>query len=147
MRKGTDTDLPVRASPMCSSYIGSADLLRRAHLVDRLPQVTSIPSDFQRAVGFHRVLCYRDGLNGKIRRDLKHNIRHHALHYGAQAPRADLTIQRFLGNGLQRLGLKLQLNAIKLKQLLILLDQSIFRLVQNPHHVLFGEALEAGDDG
>ncbi len=147
MRKGTDTDRPVRASPMCSFYFGSADLLRRAHLVDRHSRMIGIPSNFQRAVVFHRILCHRDGLNGKIRGDLIHNLRHHALHHGAQTTGANLAVQRLLGNGFQRLGLKLQLNAIKFQKLLILLDQSILRFGENPHHILFGEALETGNHG
>ena len=85
-------------------------------------------------------------LDRRIGRNIVHDLLHDALHNGAQSARADLAVQRLLRDRVERGGLKAELDAVVLQQLRVLLAQSVLRLGQDAHKILFGEAVERGDD-
>ena len=79
----------------------------------------------------NRILRHRAGADSVIRRDRIHNIRHRLLNDGAKASGAGLALQGLLGDQLHSLRRKFKLYAVQVKQLLILLYQSILRLCQD----------------
>ena len=78
---------------------------------------------------FYGLLRDHTALDRVIGRNLIHDIHHNALHDGTQTSGSCLSLQRFLGDRIDRIRLEGKLHIVKLKKLLILLDQGTLRLL------------------
>ena len=90
----------------------------------------------------------RDGhaVDRAVGRDVVHHVHQQTLHYRAQAARADLALDGLVGNRFERLGLERELSVVVRKQLLILLDERVFRLGQDLDKVVARQRVERRDD-
>ena len=77
-------------------------------------------------------VCRNDHfLNVALRRNLVHDVLHHLLNNRPQGTSAGGAFDGFFGNSLQSVIGELQLDAVKLKELGVLLDQRVLWLGQN----------------
>ena len=67
-----------------------------------------------------------------LRRDFKHGIHHHRFNDGPQPAGAKLILHSLIDDEVEGFFFKRQLHPINGKQLLILLDDRVFRLNENP---------------
>ena len=76
-----------------------------------------------------------------ILRNLIHYIKHKFLYYGAQRSGTGLFLKSLLSYSLYRIIVKLKLDLIEFKKLLILLEYGILRLLENLYQHLFIQTL------
>ena len=91
--------------------------------------------------------CQNHLLDGQIRGNLEHDVRHDFLQNCPQASGTDLAVNGLLGNGLHGILGDLQSHAVHLQQLLILADNGVLGLYHNANQVLLAKTLQAGDHG
>src|SRR6266540_2226413 len=101
----------------------------------------------RRALADDGVLVHHDLAHVLHGRQIEHDVEQHLLDDRAQAPRAGLSRQGLLGDRLQRLRPHLQVHALHGEQLLILLDEGVFRLGKNLDQRMLVEFLERRHDG
>ena len=103
--------------------------------------------DNRRSLMPDNIRCNGNTLNALIRRDFKHDIRHHFFENTAQTAGARFPFNRNLCNLFQSLRLKLQLHAVQFKQLFILLHKGVLRLSQDTHKRLLVKTVQTDDCG
>ena len=81
-----------------------------------------------------------------IARQLIHELHEVLLHNGAQTPCAGVTLQSLLRNGIQRVLIKDQADAVKSEQFSILLDNGVLGIPKNTHQSLLVQIIQCGDD-
>ena len=82
------------------------------------------------ASAFHHLAGYHKFLYALLRREGIHCVEEKFLKNHHKSTSADLTLNSLPGDSLERVFRELQLNIIKFKLLLVLLDQSVFGLGQ-----------------
>ena len=102
--------------------------------------------DFRRSAVLYRILGNGDLFDRIIARDLKHQVLQRIFHNGTQAAGAGLAGNGLFRNGVKRFGCELQIDLIKIKELLILADKAVFRLCEDAHKCGFVEVAQRGDD-
>ena len=85
---------------------------------------------------FHALAGDRHFDDGGVGGNVVHDLRENPFHHSPQAASADVAGNGLIGDGLQSLRRELQIHVIILQQFLILLDQGVLGLLQNPHQIL-----------
>src|SRR3954447_8581196 len=80
------------------------------------------------------------------RRDVVHDREKHLFEDGAQSTRAGAAKDGLVGNSLERVARELELDVVELEQLLVLTDERVLRLGEDPDQRLAVEVVDAGDD-
>src|SRR6267142_662059 len=80
-------------------------------------------------------------------RQLVHDLEHDLLQDRAQAAGARAALERLLGDGGHRVVGELEADLLEVEVLLVLLDDRVLRLLENPHQRLVVEVVQGGDDG
>src|SRR5437016_6750263 len=100
--------------------------------------------DQDRAAFFDRVLVDHHLDHVVHARQVVHHVEQNAFHDRTQPARPGASLQRALGDRIQRLRAHFQLDTLHRQQAPELLDQRILRLHQNLHQRLFAELVERG---
>src|SRR5829696_7630558 len=87
-----------------------------------------------------------DLLDVPLRRDRVHEVEHELLEDDPQTAGADVALERFLGDCGEGLVGELELHPFEFQHGLILADQAVLGLMQNPNQRFLVELLERGDD-
>ena len=82
-----------------------------------------------------------------ILRNFVHDVHHEALNDRTKGPGSGILLHRLLRNRVKRVLLKVQLHIIQRKELLILLQNGISRLLQNSHQHILIQILQRADNG
>src|SRR5579864_2836058 len=90
----------------------------------------------------HDFLVDQALLDVALRWDRIHELEHQLFEDDAQAARADVALERFLGDRHQRLVGELELDALELEDRLVLPDQAVLGLVQDAHQRRLVQLLE-----
>ena len=110
--------------------------------------LASLFNDFQTGALAHDHLARDDELALLLlTRQLVHQVQHQVLDDHPQAASADATLQRHLGNRLERVIREAQLGVFVLEQLLILPRDCVARLGQNLDQRRLVELVQGADDG
>ena len=80
-------------------------------------------------------------------REVEHDVFHHALHDRAEAAGAGVLAHGDAGDLAEGFGLKLEVDAVGLHELLVLSDQGVFGLGQDSHQCFFVELVKGDEDG
>src|SRR3954453_20031455 len=80
------------------------------------------------------------------RRDVVHDGEQHLFEDRAQTTRAGAAKDRLVGDRLERVRRELQLDTVELEELLVLPDERVLRLGEDPDERLTVEVVHAGDD-
>src|SRR5713226_294859 len=129
---------PVQAAPRLED--GSRRSSRARHL-------RRLGVDEERlALADDGVLVHHDLAHVLHGRQIEHDVEQHLFDDRAQSPRAGLSRQGPLGDRLQRLLPYLQIHTLHAEQLLVLLDEGVFRLGKNLDQRMLVEFLERRHD-
>ncbi len=82
-----------------------------------------------------------------VRRHLEHDRPEHLFHDGAQAASTGLAKHGEVGDGLERIVVELELDAVDLEHALVLANEGVLRLGQDVHERDLVELGDRGDDG
>src|SRR6266446_5848050 len=137
-----------------SSYVGAARPASscaaargRSRRSSRARHLRRLGVDEERlALADDGVLVHYDLAHVLHGRQVEHDVEQHLLDDRAQAPRTGLSRQGLLGDRLQRLRPHLQIHPLHAEQLLVLLDEGVFRLGKNLDQRMLVEFLERRHD-
>ena len=82
----------------------------------------------------------------RSRRYLEHDVAHEIFDHGTQASRAGAAVQRFFGDRAQRFLVEGKANTLEFEHLPVLLDQRVFRLLEDPHQSIFVQIAQVDRD-
>src|SRR2546426_6174465 len=80
-------------------------------------------------------------------RQLVHDLEHDFLQDRAQAAGARTPLERLLGDGSHRVVRELEADLLEVEVLMVLLDDRVLRLLEDPHQRRIVEVVQGGDDG